>query len=183
MDNTILALLTIAAQVGLCALLIGVVVDRQGPFIRAVAGHSMALAWLIALAAMGLSLFYSEIKGFEPCMLCWVQRIFLYPQVIILGLALWKRDDQVSDYSLGLSLPGALVAAYHYYGQMLQSSALVCRSGETISPCAQRFVFEFGYVTIPMMALTAFLALTVLMLMHKRIGSPKARDGTEGRRG
>jgi hypothetical protein len=87
-------------------------------------------------------------------MLRWLQRIFIYPQVIILGVSLWKRDDQVSDYSLGLSIPGSLVAGYHYYGQMKQSSALVCRSGEAISPCVQRFVLEFGYITIPMLANT-----------------------------
>jgi len=81
---------------------------------------------------------------------------------------LWKRDRQVSDYSLGLSIPGALVAGYHYYGQMVDSRVLACRPGETISPCAQRFVFEFGYVTIPMMSLTAFVALIMFMLIERR---------------
>jgi Disulfide bond formation protein DsbB len=169
MENTALALLTIATQLGLCALLVGMAFDRQGPLMQAVAAHSIALAWCIALAATGSSLFYSEIKGFEPCMLCWVQRIFLYPQVIILGLALWKRDHQIRDYSLGLSIPGALVAGYHYYGQMVQSTVLVCRAGETVSPCAQRFVLEYGYITIPMMSLTAFAGLIVLMLIHRRL--------------
>jgi disulfide bond formation protein DsbB len=98
------------------------------------------------------------------------------PQVILLGLALWKRDDHITDYSLGLSIPGALVAGDHYYGQMVQSAALICHAGETISPCAQRFVLEFGYVTIPMMALTAFIGLIVLMLMYRRIGSPTERN-------
>jgi disulfide bond formation protein DsbB len=143
--------------------------DRQGRLIQAVAGHQLALAWCIALSATGSSLFYSEVKRFEPCVLCWVQRVFLYPQVVILGLALWKRDHQVRDYSLGLSIPGALVAGYHYYGQMVQSTALVCRAGETVSPCAQRFVLEYGYITIPMMSLTAFAGLIILMLMPHRL--------------
>jgi hypothetical protein len=68
------------------------------------------------------------------------------------------------------------VAGDHYYGQMVQSAALICHAGETISPCAQRFVLEFGYVTIPMMALTAFIGLIVLMLMYRRIGSPTERN-------
>jgi disulfide bond formation protein DsbB len=172
MENTILALLTIGVQLGLLILVVGVAHDRHGPFIRAVAGHSLTLAWLIAVAGTGLSLFYSNIKGFEPCTLCWVQRVFLYPQVILLGLALWKRDRQVGAYSLGLSMPGALVTGYHYYGQMVNSAALVCRAGETVSPCAQRFVLEFGYVTIPMMSLTAFVALIVLMLLQRQGSRP-----------
>jgi disulfide bond formation protein DsbB len=178
MENTILALLTIGAQFGLLALAVGVALDRHGPFIRAVTDHSIALAWLVAVAGTGLSLFYSDIKGFEPCTLCWVQRIFLYPQVILLGLALWKGDHQVGAYSLGLSVPGALVAGYHYYGQMVDSGVLSCRPGDTISPCAQRFVLEFGYVTIPMMSLTAFVALIALMRLQQRGGRRAARPGS-----
>jgi disulfide bond formation protein DsbB len=167
MDNTLLALLTIGTQIGAVVLVIAFGLNRKGHFVRFVADYGVALACCIAAAATGLSLFYSEILGFEPCTLCWVQRIFLYPQVIMLGIALWKSDHRVSDYSLGLSIPGALVAFYHYYGQMFNTSALPCKTAEAISPCAQRFVLEFGYVTIPMMALTTFIVLIALMCIHK----------------
>ena len=65
MANTILALLTIGVQLGLLVLAVGVALDRHGPFIRAVSSHGLALAWLVAVAGTGLSLFYSEFKGFE----------------------------------------------------------------------------------------------------------------------
>jgi disulfide bond formation protein DsbB len=167
MANTLLALLTIGTQIGAVILLIAFGLNRKGRLVRFVADYRVALAFCIVVAATGLSFFYSEILGFEPCTLCWVQRIFLYPQVIMLGLALWKRDYRVSDYSLGLSIPGALIAFYHYFGQMFNTSALPCKTAEAISSCTQRFVLEFGYVTIPMMAFTTFMALIALMCIHK----------------
>lgn len=151
--------------------------EKSKRMLGLVADYGVALAFCIAAAATGLSLFYSEILGFEPCMLCWVRRIFLFPQVIILGLALWKRDLLVSDYSLGLSIPGAVIAFYHYYGQMFNTSALPCKTAESISPCAQRFVLEFGYVTIPMMAFTTFMLLIALMCIH-RLGHAGTNSGT-----
>jgi disulfide bond formation protein DsbB len=177
MANTLLALLTIGAQIGTVILVIACGLDRKGRLVRCVAAYGVALAFCIAVATTGLSLFYSEILGFEPCTLCWVQRIFLFPQVIILGLALWKRDLLASDYSLGLSIPGAVIAFYHYYGQMFNTSALPCKTAEAISPCAQRFVLEFGYVTIPMMAFTTFMLLIVLMCIHK-LGHAGTSRGT-----
>lgn len=122
------------------------------------------LGFIVASAAVVGSLVYSELIGFEPCKLCWVQRIFIYPQVLILGLTLWKKTKDAAIYCLSLSVIGFLFATYHYYGQMFNPSALPCAASGTGS-CAVRFFVEFGYITIPMMSLSAFLLLIILMLL------------------
>src|SRR3989344_3514860 len=79
--------------------------------------QSLFLAFMIALGATLGSLFYSEVAGFVPCSLCWWQRLFLYPQVLILGFGLWKKDSRVWNCVLGLSVIGALIAVYNTYLQ------------------------------------------------------------------
>src|SRR3989344_3123910 len=75
-------------------------------------GSSFIALVIVSVTVLG-SLFYSEIANFTPCILCWYQRVFLYPQVVILVIALWKKE-QVSDYIIGLSIPGAIIAGYQY---------------------------------------------------------------------
>ena len=119
------------------------------------------------LFSVAVSLIYSDVIGYEPCKLCWIQRIFLYPQVIILGLALWKKTKDSSLYCLALSSVGAVIAGYHFYGQSFNPNALpTCDTIGTAS-CAVRFFVEFGYITLPLMSLTAFLLIITLMLLNK----------------
>ena len=73
----------------------------------------LAFAWVVALVATLGSLYYSEVRLFLPCELCWYQRIFMYPQAVILGLALWRQDFGVWPYSLALSLLGGSVSVLH----------------------------------------------------------------------
>lgn len=125
------------------------------------------MGFLVAFLATAGSLLYSNIIGFPPCELCWVQRIFLYPQVIILGLALWKKTKDAAVYSLALSGLGALVAAFHYYGQMFNPDALsACEAGGV--SCAQLFFVEFGYITIPLMSLTTFIVIGICSYLSLR---------------
>lgn len=120
------------------------------------------LAAFVALVAMAGSLIYSEIIGFAPCTLCWYQRICMYPQVILLGMAAWMRDRRIVRYALALSVIGGLVALDHVWYQMGGGSLIPCAAnGPT---CDIRFVYELGYVTIPMMALTAFALIGTLLL-------------------
>ncbi|MBN1779235.1 MAG: disulfide bond formation protein B [Candidatus Buchananbacteria bacterium] len=125
-------------------------------------------AFLVATLATGGSLFYSEIAGYDPCKLCWFQRIFMYPQSLLLLVAWIKKDNQIIKYSLSLSLVGGLIAFYHYLLQLgLISSGLSCSTvGYSVS-CSQRFVLQFGYVTIVSMSLTAFCLLISLNLVRK----------------
>ena len=132
-----------------------------------VAQRYLVIGFLIALGATAGSLFYSEIAGFEPCKLCWLQRIFIYPQSVLFAVALIKNKKDAADYSAPLSAIGGLVAAYHYYIQLGGSPLIPC-SAASASACAQRFVMTFGYITIPLMALSAFALLFVTGLISQK---------------
>jgi disulfide bond formation protein DsbB len=97
-----------------------------------------------------------------------VQRVFLYPQVIILGIALWRRHQHVTEYIIALSIGGALFAGYQYYIQMGGADILPCPASNIASAeCSRRYIFEFGYITFPLMSLVSFLTLIVLMMFQK----------------
>ena len=165
--NHVLALGAVALQiVGLILLALF--------FLRAKPGFSEQVAlvgawglWIglfLSLGGIALTLFYSEILGFAPCGWCWMQRIFLYSQAVIFAVAIWKKDKQVADYSIALSIFGLTVALYQHYLQMGGHSVIPCPANPGASDCAQRFLFEFGYITFPLMAFSLFAFLIVLML-------------------
>lgn len=174
----LLATLAMAGQIISVVLLAALLIEfftKKPSFITAwVNTHGLVLMLIVALTAMLGSLFFSEISGFAPCKYCWIQRILMYPQVILLAIALWQRDRQVARYILALSLIGAAYAAYHYYIQMYDiiaspaNPATPCdASGES---CVKTPFVEFGYITIPMLALTAFVmnALGSFLMLRKR---------------
>ena len=131
--------------------------------------QGIKFAFIIALLATLGSLFYSEIAGFEPCKLCWYQRIFMYPQVLLWGIAWWKKDKHIADYAVSLALVGAAIAAYHYLLALKPAVAVTCGTIGYSASCAQNFFLQLGYITIPMMALTAFLLIIIcgLAVKHK----------------
>lgn len=131
---------------------------------------ALSFGFLVALMGMVGSLYYSEGLGFAPCELCWIQRIFLYPQVVLLGMALLRRDRRIAPYSLALSALGLVVAAYHHYLQLGGSPLVPCTASG--ASCTLRFVWEFGYITMPLMSATAFALLVVLMLALRRERTP-----------
>lgn len=165
--NQILALLTIIGQIILAVLIVSLAV-KKSEILNFFAKHALAFSLAVALTATLGSLFYSEIAGYEPCKLCWFQRILMYPQVILLGLAWLKKDQGMVLYSLALSSLGALIAGYHYFLQIGLAPSLGCPAVGYSINCAQRFVMQFGYITIPMMALTAFLLIISFMIILKR---------------
>ena len=122
---------------------------------------------IISLASSLTSLYFSEIMQLPPCVLCWYQRIFFYPQLILLAMAIFKKDKKISDYILGLGVPGLIIAINHVYIQFGGDSFIPCGIDGGISTCGQRFVWEFGYIGIPMMSLTGFAAIITLMLIQK----------------
>ena len=134
--------------------------------------HSLFVAFIVALTATLGSLFYSEIAHYNPCKFCWFQRIFIYPQVFILGIALWKKDYSVWLYSIVLSIIGGLIALNHYILQMTGTSIFPCSAvGQSVS-CSKVFVTHLGYITIPLMAFSAF-ALMIICMMFVRNESKK----------
>lgn len=176
--NKTLSLLTLAGQIFVVIIIIFLIQNKSNKnatsYMRFLAKHSMALSFFIALLSTIGSLLYSEVMGFQPCVLCWYQRIFMYPQIILLGLALWKKDRDVTLYSIALAIVSGTIGAYHYYGQMFNPSALPCGVIGLTPACSQRFIVEFGYITIPMMSITASAMIIVLMLAHKWHNAQKA---------
>ncbi|RIH90064.1 Disulfide bond formation protein C [Calidithermus terrae] len=120
----------------------------------------LALAWLVAIVATLGSLYYSEVRKFVPCTLCWYQRIAMYPLVFILGTALWRGDLKVKHYVLPLSLIGGSISVVHLLEQrgLLDTSA-VCSS---IVPCSVEYIPSFP---IPLQALIAFVLISGAMFL------------------
>lgn len=136
--------------------------------------YAFYFGFLIALGAIALSLFYSNIIGFPVCELCYLQRIFIYPQFILFGMELYKRDRTIIDFSLVFALLGIITSIYHIYIEHGGTSGLPCAApSATEISCATRYVFEFSYVTIPVMALTASLFILLLMVNYKYVARAK----------
>jgi disulfide bond formation protein DsbB len=131
---------------------------------RTIWGYELWLAFLVAAIATGGSLFFSEIAHFVPCELCWFQRICMYPLSITLLLMAVANDHRAARYLLPLPVVGAGISVYHLLvenGVVRESQAcLVSAPGG----CATKWIDEFGYVTIPTLALTAFALTFAFML-------------------
>lgn len=142
--------------------------SRTNPILLFFKRYGFYVGFLIAFGSVALSLFYSNIIGFPPCELCWVQRIFLYPQVLLFGVELYKKDKTMLDHSIVLASFGALVSMYHIYIEHGGGSSLACATENTNTiSCATRYVYEFGYVSIPVMALTCSLFIILLVMNYK----------------
>ncbi|WP_282154640.1 disulfide oxidoreductase [Cytobacillus gottheilii] len=124
------------------------------------------LAWVISMIAALGSLYFSEIRGFVPCELCWYQRIFMYPLVFVLGIGAFYQDHTVKRIALPMAVIGWCISIYHYLLQMVPGFAEIkpCANGV---PCNAKYIDWFGFVTIPFLALTAFTLIIVLLLLMR----------------
>lgn len=123
-------------------------------------------AWVIALVATVGSLFFSEVMGLPPCLLCWYQRIAMYPLVLVIGAGIIMRDGRMKYYALPLCLTGMAISIYHnllYYGIVPESIA-PCAQGIS---CTSRQIEWLGFITIPLMALAAFVSVVLCLLFYK----------------
>ena len=119
----------------------------------------------VAVTAVAGSLYFSEIRHFEPCLLCWYQRILMYPLAVIMGFALITRVSVMAWLVLGAAVVGQAVAAYHVLLQKTSwfSSATTCGTGPS---CAIPYIDWFGIVTIPMLSLMAFMLIAICMVLY-----------------
>lgn len=125
------------------------------------------LAWIIALVATVGSLFFSEVMQLPPCVLCWYQRIAMYPLVLIIGIGIISSDNRMKIYALPLCLIGLAISIYHnllYYG-LIPDSITPCTEGIS---CTSKQIEWLGFITIPLMALTAFISIAVCLILYKR---------------
>ena len=136
--------------------------------------YAVPLSFLVAAGGVVGSLFYSEFAQFRPCILCWIQRGLLYTDAVIFFVALFARKEEhvrkygnlIRNWAFTLSGVGALVSIYHSYLQFGGESLVPCSA--TGVSCQFVYFMEYGYVTIPMMALTAFALVILFMIFHKK---------------
>ena len=128
-------------------------------------------AWLLATVGMLGSLFFSEIMDFPPCSLCWYQRIFMYPLVLVLLIGLLPFDRGVVRYALPLTIGGWLVAAYHtlLYEGVIPESAAPCSQGVS---CSTEYIELFGVFSIPLLSLLAFTAMLAMLIPVRQRRTP-----------
>lgn len=163
----ILAYLTLGGNVLTIALLLLFVFAR--PIYRrvmsAIGARALFIGLFVTASATIGSLVYSEVVGYPACILCWIQRIFMYPQMFLFALALWRREYAVLPYVMLLALLGGGVATYHWTKDMLALFTHVtipCPAVSALPSCDKIFVQEFGYITIPMIALNAFILIAIV---------------------
>lgn len=127
-------------------------------------GLYLKLNFLIALLGTLGSLYFSEVMRFPPCVLCWYQRIFLYPLVFIFAVAVWSEDRSYRKYALPLALTGLAIGLYHnliYYG-VISEALTPCTQGIS---CSSKQLELFGFITIPFLSMMGFLMTTFLILL------------------
>lgn len=124
--------------------------------------YAVLIAWVITIFATAGSLFYSEILKLPPCVLCWYQRIFMYPLVLIIGVGMVKKDKIMPLYVLIMSGLGGAIALFHYLLQMgiIPDKVAPCVQGIS---CTSRLIEYFGFITIPFMSLVAFAIIAMSM--------------------
>ncbi|MEY4480497.1 MAG: hypothetical protein RLZZ267_1175 [Bacillota bacterium] len=138
--------------------------SKVGRLQRFIMEQGMYTSFMIALVATTGSLYLSEVLGFIPCEFCWYQRIFMYPLVILLGIASVRKDLKQTIYIIPLSAIGMGLAAYHYLLQKVPALSEVGKSCGLI-PCNVDYLNWFGVITIPMLAFIAFSLIFVIQLM------------------
>lgn len=124
------------------------------------------LAWITVLLSIVGSLFFSEVMQLPPCVLCWYQRIAMYPLILIIGAGIILRDARMKIYALPLALAGLAIAIYHnliYYG-FIPESITPCSEGV---PCNAVQIEWLGFITIPLMGLGAFAFIALCLILHK----------------
>lgn len=131
---------------------------------------ALPLAFLVALTCTVGSLYLSEVAKFPPCKLCWYQRIAMYPQVLILGIAALRRDVLVKWYSVPLVLIGLGISIYHYLVERFPSTVSFSCTDDV--PCSTVWVWKFHFLSIPAMAGIGFALIAVLALLACNLEQP-----------
>ena len=134
---------------------------------RLAQGHGWTLVfigWLVATVSTLSALFLGEVMGYTPCVLCWYQRICMFPLVLILGAGLFPFDRNVVRYALPLALAGWLLAVFHWAvaSGLVPESATPCSQGV---PCSVELISWFGFLTLPLLSVLAFSTLIALLLL------------------
>ena len=139
--------------------------------VRWIKENVLYIAWLQAFAAMAGSLFFSEILKFPPCVLCWYQRIAIYPLVLILPVGIIKKDKNIGAYALPMTIIGWFMALFQnlLYYKIIPEQLAPCEPGVS---CTTKYIEYLGFITIPFLSLCAFTIIIACLLIfnstHKK---------------
>jgi disulfide bond formation protein DsbB len=130
-------------------------------------GMSLYFAWAVALAGFCLCVFFGEVLQYEPCPLCWYQRIALFPLVLILGIAAFRNDARIIPYALPLSIIGALFALFQIFERHFPSlqKTGVCNLGEA---CSETVFLLFGFLDLPTLSAMGFALISAFLFFARK---------------
>ena len=146
-------------------------VSPKNPIIMWIQNNNLTIGFIISLGGVLGSLVYSEIIGFEPCRLCWYQRIALFPIALLSGIAIIKKHNCITLYGLMLSVIGGIIALYHLILEKnLFGDAVNLPCVADAVSCTVQYVYVFhGLITIPSMSFIIFFAIfTVFFIGSKK---------------
>lgn len=159
----IFAVLAVIAQVVTLASVAAAVTGRWSRLRARVGGLSLWAATAVAATCTFGSLYLSEVADYPPCRLCWFQRIAMYPLVPLLGVAAVRRDQGIRLYGIVLASIGSAISIWHLFVERFPD--LDGSSCDPINPCSIIWFERFGYLTIPAMALSGFLAIIAMLVL------------------
>lgn len=171
---TLLAILAVVAQVTVVVCAGAWLVQKltsSRPFdaiTQLIGADALRIAALAAVVATVGSLYFSEVRNFQPCNLCWFQRIGMYPLAVLLVVASITNDRRIGRYIFPLAFAGAAVSIYHYQLERFPQQESISCSKEI--PCTTIWFEAFGYITLPMLALSAFALISMLTWIGGRYG-------------
>lgn len=163
----VLALFTVLGNLLALGLLLILILRKDLFFgvLDRIAPRALLLGGVLSVGSMVGSLIYSEVVGFAACILCWMQRVFMYPMALLFPMASLRKDRGIFPYTLALSLVGGGIALYQWVKEMLMvyfDMSIPCPVVSGLPSCDMLYVFKYDYVTIPMIALNAFFWLAIV---------------------
>ncbi len=132
----------------------------KAPWVSFIRKNAQLLTFLLFISSIGGSLIFEHTYLYEPCMLCWYQRVFMISSAVILSRGIWLKKNLLGE-ALTLSTFGLLFALFHNYIDIFPSGGVEVCTGNV--SCLTRYIYAFGYITIPMMSLSVF-ALGMLIM-------------------
>lgn len=163
MITTLIAASVVALQI---AIVVGIILwFYKRDYVLPLAKSANIILPVLFIGSVLGSLYFSDIKGFEPCLLCWWQRIFIFGIALFSLMGDIRKSSLLRKEVLWFSAIGAGIAIFHNILDIFPTGLDVCGSGAS---CLARYVYEFGYITIPMMSLTVLTAGLLLTLLAKR---------------
>ena len=128
--------------------------------------HALYFAWVIALAGFCLSIFYGEVLQYEPCPLCWYQRMALFPLVLLLGMAVYRNDAKIVVYAIPFAILGCITALFQIFESHVPflQKAGICHHGEL---CSQTVFSLFGFLSFPLLSALGFVLIAALLALSR----------------